>query len=76
MLILNLQVYWFLFHTMTGCCAINCTTQAKKGARLFIIPTNKERRAQWIHNIRRKNWIPSDRSFLCAVMYILFKATV
>uniref|UniRef100_A0A0K8RA75 Putative apoptosis associated protein n=1 Tax=Ixodes ricinus TaxID=34613 RepID=A0A0K8RA75_IXORI len=42
---------------MPSCCAVNCTSSAVKGRRLFSVPCgeqNIERRKEWLHRIGRK----------------------
>lgn len=59
---------------MPGCCVDGCYESEKKGVRLFKLPQgpkNIERRAQWIHNINRKD-IPSG-GYVCEVSIYFFQ---
>jgi len=60
------------FSDMTGCTAPDCTNSDKKGFIMKIFPRDPVRRAQWAANIDRKDWISTDRSFLCEVCSELF----
>ena len=51
-----------------SCCAIGCCNRSKKGSTVsfYRFPVNSERRARWISAINRKNWKPSEYSWLCS----------
>ncbi|KAF2893260.1 hypothetical protein ILUMI_12916 [Ignelater luminosus] len=50
---------------MTGCTAANCTNHSRQGFRLFIFPRDPKRRAIWIQNCNRENWVPPKNARLC-----------
>ena len=52
---------------MGGCAAEFCNNSSAKGYRMKIFPRNAEQRAKWIRNVNRKNWTPTNTSFLCEV---------
>ncbi|KYN00521.1 hypothetical protein ALC62_08706, partial [Cyphomyrmex costatus] len=52
---------------MTGCTAPGCTNSDEKGFIMKIFPRDPVRRAQWTAQVGRKDWTPTDRSFLCEV---------
>ncbi|CAL1685213.1 unnamed protein product [Lasius platythorax] len=54
---------------MTGCVAPDCTNSDEKGFIMKIFPRDLVRRAQWAANVNRKEWIPTERSFLCEVHF-------
>lgn len=58
---------------MPSCVAFNCKKRtAEKGATvsLFRFPHHdKARMLSWVHNINRKNWMPSPDSRLCALHF-------
>ncbi|XP_063754136.1 THAP domain-containing protein 1-like [Eleginops maclovinus] len=58
---------------MPSCVAFNCKKRtAEKGAKvsLFRFPHHdKARMLSWVHNINRKNWMPSPDSRLCALHF-------
>ena len=55
---------------MPGCAAPNCTSHSRKGVRLFLFPSNPQRRKQWLINCRRDKWTPSKHSRLCEVSQV------
>ncbi|KYM95144.1 hypothetical protein ALC62_14217 [Cyphomyrmex costatus] len=52
---------------MTGCVAENCTNSSKKGVKMCFFPSDPVRRAVWVANVRRQNWLPNKYSALCEV---------
>ncbi|XP_071629227.1 peroxynitrite isomerase THAP4-like [Temnothorax longispinosus] len=54
---------------MIWCSAPFCNNSTAKGYICKIFPKNLERRAQWVANMNVKNWIPTDRSYLCEVHF-------
>ncbi|KMQ81763.1 thap domain-containing protein, partial [Lasius niger] len=34
-----------------------------------VFPRNPERRALWLQNVGRENWVPTDNSYLCEVHF-------
>ena len=56
---------------MTGCSAVNCNNSAKKGYVMKVFPRDPERRAKWEANVGRKNWSPTNASYLCEVIVVI-----
>lgn len=56
---------------MGGCSYQFCNNSSKKGYVMRIFPKNAERRAVWVQNMGRDNWIPTDNSYLCEVKLFL-----
>ena len=56
---------------MTVCAALNCKNSSRKSVKLYKFPANPERRAQWVQNIRRDNFVPSASTRLCEVNFII-----
>ncbi|CAL9702423.1 unnamed protein product [Knipowitschia caucasica] len=58
---------------MPSCSAFNCTNgsrSAKHQFQLFRFPLNEKKRlAQWVAKVRRKDWVPSSNSRLCAAHF-------
>ncbi|XP_072751046.1 uncharacterized protein [Anoplolepis gracilipes] len=56
---------------MVGCTIPFCNNSAQKGYNMKMLPTNIQRRNQWINNINNKypNWTPSKNSYLCEVHF-------
>ncbi|XP_018407176.1 PREDICTED: uncharacterized protein LOC108783176 isoform X2 [Cyphomyrmex costatus] len=54
---------------MTGCTAPGCTNSDEKGFIMKIFPRDPVRRAQWTAQVGKKDWTPTDRSFLCEVHF-------
>ncbi|XP_034934272.1 SET and MYND domain-containing protein 4-like [Chelonus insularis] len=54
---------------MGGCCVPGCSNSSKKKFIMKVIPRDPERRRKWIENIGRKNWVPSDRTYICEVHF-------
>lgn len=50
---------------MSGCCVENCKNRTEKGFRLFRIPSEKERREEWLKLIGRNTSPP--RAVICEV---------
>ena len=55
-----------------SCCAIGCTNRYSKqsGIHFYRFPTDSARRARWIGSVGRKNWIPTEHSWICSVHFI------
>ncbi|EZA50911.1 hypothetical protein X777_09854 [Ooceraea biroi] len=53
---------------MPYCAAVNCHNLSEKGYSMRVIPRDTERRAKWVENVGRKNWIPTNNSVLCEVI--------
>ena len=55
-----------------SCCAVSCSNRSSKGSTLAFcrFPTDPERRAQWIAAVGRKNWKPTEYTWLCGAHFI------
>ena len=55
-----------------SCCAIGCSNRSIKDSAVsfYRFPSNEGRRALWISAVKRKNWQPSDYSWLCSVHFV------
>ncbi|XP_056890098.1 zinc finger protein 239-like isoform X3 [Takifugu flavidus] len=56
-----------------SCSAIGCTNRHSKGSALqfFRFPLrDADRLKQWLRNVKRVNWIPSDASRLCSMHFV------
>lgn len=54
---------------MVGCAAFGCSNQSSKGFLMKAFPKDPKRRKIWADKVRRKNWIPTDHSRICEVMF-------
>lgn len=52
---------------MTGCSAFGCENSSKKGFLMKRFPKDTKRRKEWTIKVKRKNWHPTDNSYLCEV---------
>ncbi|XP_031330758.1 THAP domain-containing protein 1-like isoform X4 [Photinus pyralis] len=50
---------------MVGCSAVGCTNRSEQGYVMKVFPRDPERRKQWVAKVRRKNWTPTNSTFLC-----------
>ena len=59
-------------NTVKSCCAVSCSNRSSKGSTLAFcrFPTDPERRAQWIAAVGRKNWKPTEYTWLCGAHFI------
>ena len=55
-----------------SCCAVGCTKRSVKGCGVsfYRFPADVSRRNSWITAINRKNWQPSEYSWLCSSHFI------
>ena len=55
-----------------SCCAVGCTKRSVKGCGVsfYRFPVDMDRRSRWIAAINRKNWQPSEYSWLCSSHFI------
>lgn len=55
-----------------SCCAVGCSHRFFKGCGLkfYRFPTDPERRLRWIAAVDRKNWTPSEYSWICSAHFI------
>ncbi|XP_077272171.1 uncharacterized protein LOC143902863 [Temnothorax americanus] len=54
---------------MGGCAAEFCNNSSAKGYIMKIFPRDKHRREQWVKNMDRPNWTPTNSSYLCEVHF-------
>ncbi|XP_049523477.1 uncharacterized protein LOC119453068 isoform X13 [Dermacentor silvarum] len=57
---------------MPCCCAYNCCKKREDGYAVFAIPQGKRdvlRKKQWLHNIGRKNFVPTKNSVVCELHF-------
>ena len=56
---------------VNSCVAYNCTNRVKPGSGISFhhFPKNEERRQKWIQAVCRKNWMPSQNSYICSVHF-------
>ena len=54
-----------------NCCAVGCSNTYKKGSgiQFYRFLTDPERRARWITAVNRKDWTPSEYSWICSVHF-------
>ena len=55
-----------------NCCAVGCTNRWMRGCGVsfYRFPADLERRARWVAAVNRKNWQPTDHSWLCSCHFI------
>ena len=55
-----------------SCCAVGCTNRYEKGNSLsfYRFPKDPSRRARWIAAVNRKNWTPSENTWICSAHFI------
>ena len=55
-----------------SCCAVDCFNRLSKGSTLTFcrFPMDPEHRAQWITAVGRKNWNPTEYTWLCDAHFI------
>nr|XP_012215533.1 PREDICTED: THAP domain-containing protein 4-like [Linepithema humile] len=54
---------------MTGCVAPKCFNSSSKGFKMCYFPKDSKRCAEWIQNMGRTNWTPTQHSALCQVQF-------
>ena len=54
------------------CCAPGCSNRFTKncGLSFYCFPVDKERRANWVAAVGRKNWEPTIYSWLCSAHFV------
>lgn len=52
---------------MPYCAAVGCTNCTEKGYLMKVFPRDPARRYEWVRNVKRPNWIPTNNSYLCHV---------
>ena len=55
-----------------SCCAVGCANRYSKlaGIPFYRFPTDVERKRLWIAAVNRKNWAPSEHSWICGAHFI------
>ncbi len=55
-----------------SCCAVGCTNRYSKGSGIhfYRFPRDEERRAKWVVAVARKNWAPSEHSWICSAHFV------
>ena len=55
-----------------SCCAIGCTNRHYKGCGVsfYRFPVDSSRRGSWVAAVKRKNWQPTEHSWLCSEHFI------
>ena len=54
------------------CCAANCSNVFTKGSevKFYRFPSDPERKAKWIAAINRKDWYPTEYSWICSEHFV------
>ena len=57
---------------LKNCCAVGCYNTYKKGSgiQFYRFPTDPERRAQWIAAVNRKDWAPTEYTWICSAHFV------
>ena len=55
-----------------SCCAVGCVNHLTKGSSLsfYRFPTDNDRRRRWISAINRKDWRPTQYSYVCSAHFV------
>ena len=55
-----------------SCCAVGCTNRYSKTSAISVygFPTDPERRRQWIAAVDRKDWVPTEHSWICGAHFV------
>ena len=55
-----------------SCCAVCCVNRLTKGSSLsyYRFPTDNDRRRRWISAINRKDWHPTQYSYVCSAHFV------
>lgn len=55
-----------------SCCAVGCANRLTKGSALsfYRFPTDSDRRSRWIAAINRKDWCPTEYSYVCSAHFV------
>ena len=55
------------------CCAPNCTNVFLKGSgiKFYRFPTDPERKQRWIAAVDRKDWYPTEYTWICSEHFVL-----
>lgn len=55
-----------------SCCAVGCTNRKTKGSTLSLyrFPADSDRRNRWISAISRKDWHPTEYSYICSAHFV------
>lgn len=52
---------------MPACSAVGCSNRRERGFIMKYFPKDPVRRQQWVVNMKRDKWKPTDHSVLCEV---------
>lgn len=57
---------------MVKSCAVGCTNRKIKGSTLsfYRFPADSDRRSRWISAISRKDWHPTEYSYVCSAHFV------
>ena len=55
-----------------SCCTVGCTRRYSKGCGLQFqrFPQDPERRSKWIAAMKRKDWAPTEYSWICSSHFV------
>jgi len=55
-----------------SCCAVGYSNRYSKGSGIpfYHFPTDIERKAMWIAAVNRKDWVPSEHSWICGSHFV------
>ena len=55
-----------------SCCAVGCTNRFSKGSGIsfYRFPTEAERRERWIAAVNRKDWAPTNYTWICSQHFV------
>ena len=55
-----------------SCVAVGCSNRSEKGSKLsfYRFPADSERRLKWIAALQRKNWKPTQYSWVCSAHFV------
>jgi len=55
-----------------SCCAVGCTNRFSKGGGIsfYRFPTEPERRERWIAAVNRKDWAPTNYTWICSQHFV------
>ena len=58
-----------------ACCAPGCVNRFSKGSgiKFYRFPVDPERRRRWITALNRKEWQPSEYSWVCSDHFVTSK---
>ena len=55
-----------------NCCAIHCSNVYRKGSgiQFYRFPVDEQRRRLWIAAVKRKDWCPTEHTWICSEHFI------